>query len=73
MPRPRNQVPIRKFCVESESAVKNGYVRGRSGEKREKLNYQNCEIHVFGHNSAPGPRIWTPLGGKFSPRPPGAF
>jgi len=32
MPRPQNQVPIRKFCVESESEVKNVQFPAPGGE-----------------------------------------
>ena len=42
-------------------------------EQLEKTKNTKIYFRFFGHNSVPGPRIWTKLGGCFSQESPGPF
>ena len=76
------QLPIYAvFHEESEFQVKNDEIRRPEAKKIGKTNPEKLEkttntktyFRFFGHNSVPGPRIWTKLGGFFPQESPGPF
>ena len=71
--RPQEPAIGRSGRVESESEVKNSQVLQLEPKKLgQKKLYKNM-FWWFGHNSIPGARIWTKLGGFFSQESPGPF
>ena len=71
--RPQEPASRRSGRVESEFEVKNCKFLQLEPKTLKKPKIEKHIFGFFGHNSVPGPRIWTKLGGFCSQGSPGPF